>query len=80
MAEFTRALGVGCDHCHLQRDWSSDENILKPLTRVMITMQESLRSEFFEGRDAVSCWTCHRGEAMPQSNLPAALLPEPGVN
>ncbi len=78
MASYTRALGVGCDHCHIAGDWASDENVLKELTRFMVEAERGMVADHLSGNDAVSCWTCHRGEATPQSNLPPALMPDPG--
>jgi hypothetical protein len=75
MASYTRALGVGCDHCHTPGDWASDAAIVKQLTRVMSEMQGNLSRDVFEGQELVSCWTCHRGETRPQSNMPAELIP-----
>jgi hypothetical protein len=75
MVVFARSLGVGCEFCHNTADWASDENIRKPLTRIMVQMQRDLNSRFFDGRDAISCWTCHRGAITPQSSLPPTLVP-----
>ncbi len=76
MASYTRALGVGCDHCHVAGDWASDEIVLKELTRFMVEAERWVVAGHLSGNDAVSCWTCHRGEATPQSNLPPALMPD----
>ena len=75
MGGYTRALGVGCDHCHVPGDWASDANIVKQLTRVMSDMQSDLAPNLVDGPDQVTCWTCHRGEVTPQSNMPPELIP-----
>ena len=76
MASYTRALGVGCDHCHVPGEWASDEIIGKQLTRIMAEMQRNLDRDVFDGEERISCWTCHRGEVTPQSNMPPRLIPE----
>ncbi len=75
MTEFGTALGVGCDHCHVPGNWAADDRIEKLMARVMADMRWNLEASFFMGRTAVTCWTCHRGETMPATSLPSALLP-----
>ena len=74
MGGYGRALGVGCDHCHQPGDWAGDANVLKPLTRAMVEMQRAVTRElgFEEGR--ITCWTCHRGDVTPETQLPAGVL------
>lgn len=77
MAAFTRALGVGCDHCHVPGDWASEGNVLKQLTRIMVEVERSIAAEPGIGDGAVTCWTCHRGAVTPRSNIPPGLMPRP---
>ena len=86
MQGFTRALGVQCSHCHVRGDFSSDANPNKETARGMMRMtrvinQDQLRA--IPGVDAdaaVSCFTCHRGEAQPATMLPAPVAaPEPAA-
>ncbi len=75
METYTRDLGVGCDHCHVEGDWASDEVLMKLVARRMFEIQQGLEGEYLpEG--ALSCWTCHRGETLPETNLPPGLLPQ----
>jgi hypothetical protein len=81
MQNFTRALGVKCDHCHVQGDFASDEKPDKDVARAMMKMMANLRQnadEFLPGGRAqkVSCWTCHRGSAHIEQ--PAPPQPPPG--
>lgn len=81
MNNFTRALGVKCDHCHVQADFSSDEKPEKDVARGMMKMMASIRQgaeEFAPGGrvQKITCWTCHRGS--PKIELPAPPQPPAG--
>lgn len=80
MQNWTRALGVTCNHCHVD-DKSADDKPEKDVTRAMMKMMQNLRAnatDFLpDNRVAkVSCWTCHRGNA--KIELPAPPTPAPG--
>jgi len=75
MAEFRTSLGVGCDHCHVPGNWAADDRVEKLMARVMADMRWNLEANYFMGRTAVTCWTCHRGETTPETSLPPALRP-----
>ena len=75
MRFYSRALGVGCDHCHVEGDFASDEKITKVIARRMLTIRGGLEGDFFDGRSVLTCWTCHRGERTPQMQLPPELMP-----
>lgn len=77
MATYTSSLGVDCEYCHVPGEWSGDEKITKLLARRMHEIQTELNSRHFGGRDAVSCWTCHRGAPLPEMAVPAGLLIDP---
>ena len=84
MKTYTRALDVRCEHCHVGEpggslatfDFASDDKSTKETARVMIRMTEDLNRRYLAelGSSAlqVSCETCHRGQARPQT-LEAAL-------
>jgi hypothetical protein len=86
MNGWTRALGVKCDHCHVQGDFAKDEKPTKEVARSMVKMMGNLRQNadtfFPEGRiQKVSCWTCHRGSAkieVPAPPQPPGQGPRPG--
>ena len=69
MLYFEAALGVGCPYCHdgnnTQRDL--DTNELKDVARDMIAMVNTLNANNFGGEAAVTCFTCHQGQAIPGS-------------
>jgi hypothetical protein len=76
MNGWTRALGVKCDHCHVD-DKASDEKPTKDVARAMLKMMGNLRqnaADFFPGDriQKVSCWTCHRGSAKIEMPAPPA--------
>ncbi len=81
MADFTRALGVRCNHCHVGQqgqplssyDFASDEKPAKAKARVMLRMVRSINGEHLPRlatrRDppvTVACATCHHGIAIPR--------------
>lgn len=74
---YSRALGVGCLHCHFGQDYSSDEMRPKRAAREMMAMNkminEQLRSlKNLEGKPEekfVNCTTCHRGQVDPNAGL-----------
>ncbi len=64
MRSYTVALGVQCTFCHVQ-DRSSDENPHKNMARHMIEMTRDINSKFPDGKEHVTCFTCHRGAQEP---------------
>jgi hypothetical protein len=70
MQSFTQALGVQCDFCHVA-DRSSDEKEEKKMARMMLTMAREINSKFPDGKQHVTCYTCHRGAQEPLTAPPA---------
>jgi hypothetical protein len=86
MQNFTRSLGVRCSFCHvgqgdfLNWDFASDANPHKNVAREMMRMTRELNTELLaeveglheveEGTFRVTCWTCHRGNATPETSPP----------
>jgi hypothetical protein len=74
---YSRALGVGCLHCHFGPDYSSDEKRQKRAAREMIAMNKMINERLrtlqnLEGKPEekfVSCSTCHRGQTDPNAAL-----------
>lgn len=75
MRLMTAALGVNCEHCHVQGNFASDEKRAKQTARRMIELTMSLNGEFFADHapsagasrfGRVTCYTCHKGEVMPK--------------
>jgi hypothetical protein len=77
MNSFRVALGVQCVYCHVPApggppDFASDENPKKEVARMMLTMAREINGKFpQDGKRRVSCYTCHRGAAIPLTAPPA---------
>ncbi|HTR35243.1 MAG TPA: c-type cytochrome [Bryobacteraceae bacterium] len=73
MEEFRDALLVDCGYCHQGTNWVSDANPRKELARQMILMTRQINANFPgsgvypAAPQAVSCYTCHRGQPHPAS-------------
>jgi tetratricopeptide (TPR) repeat protein len=81
MGAFTRALGVRCSHCHVQKegqtfeqmDFSLDDNPRKNTARAMLRMVAAINADHLARLDnrrqpdiRVTCATCHRGVVEPR--------------
>ena|SRR6185437_1109293 len=71
MQKFRVALGQQCTFCHVQGDFASDENPKKEIARHMIAMVKDINGKFPDGKEHVSCYTCHRGANIPLTAPPA---------
>ena len=95
MQAFNQALGVQCNHCHQfvgpndpMNDMASDVKPQKNAARAMLRMVQAINPQVAssvnktaETAVRVGCWTCHRGQAIPENPpaLPArAGGPPPG--
>jgi photosynthetic reaction center cytochrome c subunit len=65
MALFTGSLGVKCSHCHTNQ-FDRDDKPAKQTARRMIQMVFDLNKGIFAGRNAVTCYSCHRGQPKPE--------------
>ncbi len=72
MHKFMVALGGNCQTCHVQGDYSSDENPHKVIARQMIVMTREINAKFPDGKEHVTCYTCHRGAHEPAMAPPPA--------
>jgi hypothetical protein len=78
MQAFTQALGVRCEHCHIdegpgKQDFASDQKLPKKTARAMILLTRDISAKIPEavGKTAdaatrVQCVTCHRGVTIPR--------------
>ena len=80
MDGFTIALGTDCNYCHtLDKKanaiiYESDNKPEKEIARNMMRMTMEVNKKYFEFNEtvtaaevqAVTCYTCHRGEPIPQ--------------
>ena len=57
----------GCDFCHNPDKLESDEKYPKVVARRMIEMTRRINTDWKQhvGETGVTCWTCHRGQAVP---------------
>src|SRR6185503_9093 len=60
MGQMRASLGVMCTHCHVQ-DRASDELPKKLIARNMMIMVKEINAKFPDGKEHVTCYTCHRG-------------------
>jgi 23S rRNA A1618 N6-methylase RlmF len=71
MRQFTLSLGVECDYCHNEDDYSSDEKDNKNISREMMRIVAVLNDTHFKNaKTEVSCYTCHRGSVEIKSIPP----------
>jgi len=75
MRAFRVGLGVQCDTCHLRGDFASDEKPEKETARMMIVMTREINAKFPDGKQHVTCFTCHRGSEHPKIAPDAAPAP-----
>lgn len=78
---FTDELGVSCNFCHAENkdthkpDYASDEKPEKEIARAMMRMTMGINEHYFELKNpmigdsllAITCGTCHHGQARPDS-------------
>jgi hypothetical protein len=68
MQSFVQSLGLldkgTCGYCHVE-DRSSDAKIQKVTARRMIIMMRGINGTFGDGKQHVTCYTCHRGSPTP---------------
>src|SRR5436190_8616035 len=69
MGLFAAALSADCSLCHTgagteEPKWE-DDTPRKRTARRMIQMVQTINRDNFNGRQQVTCWTCHRGTPQP---------------
>ena len=70
------ALGVDCEFCHDDPDRSTDTKKPKEVARDMIRMMMAINKNNFNGAQEVTCYTCHRGSAIPATTLVVPAAPK----
>jgi len=60
----------GCDYCHNPDKLESDEKYPKVVARRMIQMTRHINTDWktHVAETGVTCWTCHRGQAVPSGD------------
>lgn len=86
---YSKSLGQKCGFCHVhndeQKSWdmANDAKPEKQIARKMMLMEKGINAKYFPAEEedknkqliqAVTCYTCHKGEPMPLA------APEPKVD
>jgi photosynthetic reaction center cytochrome c subunit len=78
MGIFSAALGMSCEDCHKAGDTSWEnyaaDNPRKQMARSMVVMMAAINKTHFGGRQAVTCFSCHRGTDRPKVTPSLAML------
>ena len=78
MRRMADAIGVKCNHCHVQGNFASDEKRAKRTGRRMLQLTLALNTEHFPTHQPaaaesklgkITCYTCHRGAATPKLSV-----------
>jgi photosynthetic reaction center cytochrome c subunit len=59
----------GCNYCHVGNNFASEDIYTKKVARVMLAMTQRLNEDWGEKHTApsgVTCYTCHRGQPVPE--------------
>lgn len=64
----------GCNYCYNPNNMASDEKYTKVVARKMIQMTQTINASYSSHVQGtgVTCWTCHRGNAVPAYKWAAA--------
>ncbi len=59
----------GCGYCHVGANFASDSLYTKVVSRQMLRMTRAVNGQWTShvGQTGVTCWTCHRGNPVPQN-------------
>lgn len=63
----SESLGVNCDFCHYGYEFEKEGKEEHEVSRRMIRMTWEINRQYFEGKQEVSCSTCHNGRPHPLS-------------
>lgn len=79
MGVFSAALGYSCEDCHTggSNNWAryaEDVSPRKATARRMVTMMAGINTQYFGGRQVVTCFSCHRGANRPKVTPSLTLL------
>jgi hypothetical protein len=71
MGFFSASLGYNCTNCHGDQvlgNWEkyADDVPVKRTARRMIQIENTINKTLFDGREMVTCYTCHRGSPTPK--------------
>ncbi len=72
---WSKALGVGCNHCHNVNKWSDEAKNDKQLARDMAAMTNKINKELLQTmkgldeKSSINCTSCHNGRKHPATRL-----------
>ena len=72
---WSKALGVGCNHCHNVKKWSDEAKPEKQLGRDMAAMTTKINKEMLQtmkgldDKSSINCTSCHHGRKHPAKRL-----------
>ncbi len=76
MQFITSSLGVQCEYCHVENAFEKDDKKTKQIARKMMQMQFAIDTNNFDGKQMVTCNSCHRGNPKPTA-IPAIPQAQP---
>lgn len=65
MEFITSSLGVHCEYCHVEKAFEKDDKKPKQTAREMMRMVQQINNTTFQGKQEVTCYSCHRGSPKP---------------
>ena len=87
MRGIARSLGTRCNHCHVANppgsaeefSYASDAKPEKNVARTMLRMVRNINADYLSKVNAngktVTCYACHRGHVIPETELPPEAPP-----
>src|SRR5438045_9001313 len=84
MGIMSAAVGSDCVGCHPSAgtdhvDWALDTP-RKRTARRMVQMVTAINRDHFNGRQVVTCWSCHRGRDRPVTTMTMAVVYGPATD
>ncbi len=73
------SLNVECSFCHVQGKMEADDKPEKKTAREMIAMMMAINKDSFNGRQEISCYSCHHGAEHPAGVPPVRESDTPDV-
>ena len=72
----------GCEYCHNPKKLESDEKYTKIVARRMLQMTRDINTNWktHVSETGVTCWTCHRGQAVPSGDWFRSINPTSALN
>jgi photosynthetic reaction center cytochrome c subunit len=82
MGLMSASIGYDCSECHIgagtdKVNWAAD-NGPKIIARKMVTMVANINRDNFQGRQVVTCWSCHHGRDRPATTPAMEIVYGPG--